>query len=154
MMRINGNNMQSTLGRLEMLWKERVPDRPFNYHFLDDNYNKLYFDEQRTSLLFSIAAGLAILLACLGLFGLTAFTTVQRTKEIGIRRVLGANISSITFLIAKNFLELIGIAIIIAIPLAWWAGNKWLQNFAFRIQIGWWVFVFAGFAALLIALLT
>ena len=154
MMRINGNNMQSTLGRLEMLWKERVPDRPFNYHFLDDNYNKLYFDEQRTSLLFSIAAGLAILLACLGLFGLTAFTTVQRTKEIGIRRVLGANISSITFLIAKNFLQLIAIAIFIAIPLAWWAGNKWLQNFAFRTPVQIYVFILIALVTVLIALCT
>jgi putative ABC transport system permease protein len=154
MMRINGNNMQSTLGRLEMLWKERVPDRPFNYHFLDDNYNKLYFDEQRTSLLFSVAAGLAILLACLGLFGLTAFTTVQRTKEIGIRRVLGANISSITFLIAKNFLQLIAIAIFIAIPLAWWAGNKWLQNFAFRTPVQVYVLILTALVTVLIALCT
>ena len=146
--------MQSTLDRLEMLWKERVPDRPFNYYFLDDNYNKLYFDEQRTSLLFSVAAGLAILLACLGLFGLTAFTTVQRTKEIGIRRVLGANISSITFLIAKNFLQLIAIAIFIAIPLAWWAGNKWLQNFAFRTPVQVYVFILTALVTVLIALCT
>ena len=154
MMRINGNNMQNTLGHLEMVWKQRVPDRPFNYHFLDDNYNKLYFDEQRTSLLFSVAAGVAILLACLGLFGLTAFTTVQRTKEIGIRRVLGANISSITFLIAKNFLQLIAIAIFIAIPLAWWAGNKWLQNFAFRIPVHVYVFILTAFVTVMIALCT
>jgi putative ABC transport system permease protein len=154
MMRINGNNMQNTLGHLEMVWKQRVPDRPFNYHFLDDNYNKLYFDEQRTSLLFSVAAGVAILLACLGLFGLTAFTTVQRTKEIGIRRVLGANISSITFLIAKNFLQLIATAILIAIPLAWWAGNKWLQNFAFRTPVQVYVFILTALVTVLIALCT
>jgi putative ABC transport system permease protein len=154
MMRINGNDMKNTLGRLEMLWKQRLANRPFNYHFLDDNYNKLYFDEQRTSLLFSVAAGLAILLACLGLFGLTAFTTVQRTKEIGIRRVLGANISSITFLIAKNFLQLIAIAIFIAIPLAWWAGNKWLQDFAFRIPVHVYVFILTAFVTVMIALCT
>ena len=154
MIRINGNNTKQTLAGLETVWKQRIPERLFNYHFLDDDYNKLYLSEQKISALFGVAAGLAIVLAGLGLFGLAAFTTVQRTKEIGIRRVLGANISSITLLIAKNFLELIGIAIIIAIPLAWWAGNKWLQDFAFRIQIGWWVFAFAGFAALIIALLT
>jgi putative ABC transport system permease protein len=154
MIRINGNNTKQTLAGLETVWKQRIPERPFNYHFLDDDYNKLYLSEQKISALVGMAAGLAIVLAGLGLFGLAAFTTVQRTKEIGIRRVLGANISSITLLIAKNFLELIGISIIIAIPLAWWAGNKWLQDFAFRIQIGWWVFAFAGFAALLIALLT
>jgi len=119
-LRIGGNDMKSTLARLEAVWKDRVPDRPFNYHFLDDDYNRLYLADQRTSLLFSVAAGLAILLACLGLFGLAAFTTVQRTKEIGIRRVLGAKVTGITFLIAKNFLQLIGIAILIAVPAAWW----------------------------------
>jgi putative ABC transport system permease protein len=154
MVRINGNNIAVTLGRLETLWKERVPDRPFNYHFLDEAYNKLYLAEQRTSALFGVAAGLAIILACLGLFGLAAFTTVQRTKEIGIRRVLGANLSSITFLIAKNFLQLVGIAILIAVPLAWWAGNKWLQDFAFRIPVQLYVFVTTALITVLIALFT
>src|SRR6476660_8115022 len=118
-----------------MVWKQRITDSPFNYHFLDEDYSKLYKAEQRTSALFSVAAGLAIILACLGLFGLAAFTTVQRTKEIGIRRVLGANVRKITLLIAKNFLLLVSIAILAAIPLAWWAGNKWLQDFAFRIPV-------------------
>ncbi|HRI19741.1 MAG TPA: ABC transporter permease [Panacibacter sp.] len=154
MVRISGNDIQSTLGRLETVWKQRVTGRPFNYHFLDDDYNKLYLAEQRTSALFSVAAGLAIILACLGLFGLAAFTTVQRTKEIGIRRVLGANVSSITLLIAKNFLQLIGIAIIIAAPLAWWAGNKWLQDFAFRIPMQVYVFAATAFITVLIALST
>jgi putative ABC transport system permease protein len=154
MVRINGKDLQPTLGRLEMMWKQRIPDRPFTYHFLDEDYNKLYVGEQRSSALFTIAATLAILLACLGLFGLAAFTTVQRTKEIGIRRVLGANISSITMLIAKNFLLMIGIAILIAIPSAWYAGNKWLQDFAFRIPVQVWVFFAAGAATILIALAT
>jgi putative ABC transport system permease protein len=154
MLRINDNDMQSTLSRLETVWKERVPDRPFNYHFLDDAYNKLYLAEQRTSELFGVAAGLAIMLACLGLFGLAAFATIQRTKEIGIRRVLGANIGSITFLIAKNFLQLVGIAILIAVPLAWWAGNKWLQGFAFRIPVQAYVFAITAVITALIALCT
>jgi putative ABC transport system permease protein len=154
MLRINSNDMQSTLDRLQSVWKQRVPDRPFNYHFLDDDYNKLYLAEQRTSKLFGVAAGLAIVLACLGLFGLAAFTTVQRTKEIGIRRVLGANISSITLLVAKNFLQLISIAIVIAVPLAWWAGNKWLQDFAFRIPVQAYVFVATAIVTVLIALCT
>jgi putative ABC transport system permease protein len=154
MMRLNGNDLQGTLGRLEMAWKQRLPDRPFNYHFLDEDYNKLYQAEHRSSALFGVAAGLAIILACLGLFGLAAFTTVQRTKEIGIRRVLGANISSITFLVSKNFLQLVGIAIVIAVPVAWAVGNKWLEDFAYRVNISWWVFVACGIAALLIALLT
>jgi len=154
MLRINSNDMQSTLDRLQSVWKQRVSDRPFNYHFLDDDYNKLYLAEQRTSKLFGVAAGLAIVLACLGLFGLAAFTTVQRTKEIGIRRVLGANISSITLLVAKNFLQLVSIAIVIAVPLAWWAGNKWLQDFAFRIPVQAYVFVATAIVTVLIALCT
>lgn len=154
MIRIDGNDMQATIGRLEMVWKQRIPDRPFNYHFLDEDYNKLYESEQRSSALFGVAAGLAIVLACLGLFGLAAFTTVQRTKEIGIRRVLGANLSSITLLVAKNFLQLVGIAILIAIPLAWWAGNKWLQDFAFRIPVQAYVFIATAVVTSLIALCT
>ena len=154
MLRINGNNMQKTLGNLEIVWKQRVPGRPFTYHLLADDYNKLYIADQRTSLFFSVASGLAIVLACLGLFGLAAFTTIQRTKEIGIRRILGATIGSITFLIAKNFLQLVGIAILIAIPLAWWAGNKWLQDFAFRIHIQSSVFLITAIVTALIALCT
>jgi putative ABC transport system permease protein len=134
------------------MWKQRIPDRPFNYRFLDDDYNKLYLAEQRTSKLFGVAAGLAIILACLGLFGLAAFTTLQRTKEIGIRRVLGANISDITMMVAKNFLQLVGVAIVIAIPLAWWAGNRWLQDFAFRIPVHGYVFIVTAIATTLIAL--
>ena len=154
MARINGKDIQGTLGRLEMMWKQRVPERPFTYHFLDEDYNKLYVGEQRSSALFTVAATLAILLACLGLFGLAAFTTVQKTKEIGIRRVLGANVASITILIAKNFLIMIGIAIFIAIPVAWYAGNKWLQDFAFRIPVQTWVFFAAAASTILIALAT
>jgi putative ABC transport system permease protein len=154
MIRINGNNTKQTLAGIESVWKQRIPERPFSYHFLDDDYNKLYLSEQKISELFGVAAALAIVLACLGLFGLAAFTTVQRTKEIGIRRVLGANISSITLLIAKNFLELIGIAILIAIPLAWWAGNKWLQDFAFRIPVRAYIFVIVAMVTVLLALCT
>lgn len=154
MIRINGNDIQSTLARLETVWKQRVTDRPFDYHFLDDDYNKLYLAEQRSSALFSVSAVLAIMLACLGLFGLAAFTTMQRTKEIGIRRVLGANLGSITLLIATNFLQLIVIAILVAVPLAWWAGNKWLQDFAFRIPVHSYVFVATAVITILIALCT
>jgi putative ABC transport system permease protein len=152
--RLSGTDMQSTLGRLELLWKQRIPHRPFEYHFLDEDYNRLYLSEQRSSALFSVAAGLAILLACLGLFGLAAFTTMQRTKEIGIRRVLGADISSIVIMVAKNFLVLVGIAILVAVPMAWYAGNKWLQDFAFRVPVQAWVFIATGLITILIALAT
>ena len=153
-LRIAGNNTKSTLTKLEATWNERIPDRPFTYHFLDDDYNKLYVSEQRTSSLFSIAAALAIILACLGLFGLTAYTTIQRSKEIGIRRVLGANVSSITLLISKNFLELVAISILVAVPVAWWASNTWLDDFAFRIPVHGYVLVAAAFFTALIALVT
>jgi putative ABC transport system permease protein len=154
LIRLDGNDMKSTLGRLEMAWKQRLPDRPFNYHFLDEDYNKLYLAEQRTSALLSVAAGIAISLACMGLFGLAAFTTVQRTKEIGIRRVLGANLGSVTLLVAGSFLQLVSIAILIAIPLAWWAANSWLRDFAFRIPIQLSVFVITALVTIVIALCT
>ncbi|HMD01226.1 MAG TPA: FtsX-like permease family protein, partial [Ferruginibacter sp.] len=154
MIRINGNDMQGALSRLEMVWKQRVPDRPFNYHFLDEDYDKLYLSEQRSSALFIVAAALAIILACLGLFGLAAFTTLQRTKEIGIRRVLGANVGSIAMLVARNFLGLVAIAVIVAVPLAWWLGTKWLQDFAYRIPLQAYVFVATAIVTVLIALCT
>lgn len=154
MVRINGNDISSVLNRLEVLWKQRVTHRPFEYHFLEEDYDKLYIAEQRTTALFTITASLAILLACLGLFGLAAFTTMQRIKEIGIRRVLGAGVSSITLLISKNFLVLVAISILIAAPLAWYAGNIWLQNFAFRIHINGWLFFAAALSVFLIAFLT
>ncbi|MBE7170629.1 MAG: ABC transporter permease [Williamsia sp.] len=154
MIRIKGSNTAGTLSALEAVWKQRIPERPFNYHFLDEDYDRLYLAEQRTSRLFTVAATLAIVLACLGLFGLAAFTALQRTKEIGIRRVLGADVGSIVFLIAGGFLRLIGIAILMAVPLAWWAGNKWLQDFAFRIPVQVFPFVLIAGTTLLLALCT
>ena len=154
MIRVGGSEIRSTVSRLEMIWKQRVTDRPFIYHFLDEDYNKLYLSEQRSSSLFTVAASLAIVLACLGLFGLTAFSTVQRTKEIGIRRVLGANVATITVLVAKNFLWLVAIAILVAVPIAWWAGHKWLQDFAFRIPVRASVFFATAIVTALIALCT
>ena len=154
MVRLNGEEMKGTLARLEMLWKQRVPGRPFSYHFLDEDYNQLYISEQRSATLFAIAASLAILLACLGLFGLAAFTTIQRTKEIGIRRVLGANLTDITLLVAKNFLVMVGIAILVALPLSWYVGNSWLEDFAYRIDISWWTYILTSLVVLGITLIT
>jgi len=152
--RVSGKNLPSTIHSLQNLWKERVPSMPFEYRFLDDDYNSLYISEQRSAKVFSTFSILAILLACLGLFGLVAFTTMQRTKEIGIRKVLGAGVSGIVALIAKDFLELTLIAVLVASPLAWYFMHAWLQGFAYRIAIEWWVFAVAGGLAILIALLT
>ncbi|HYC28735.1 MAG TPA: FtsX-like permease family protein, partial [Chitinophagaceae bacterium] len=152
--KVDGRNLPATLKYLESTWKQRVAHRPFEYHFLDEDYESLYRSEQRVAGIFSTFSTLAILLACLGLFGLTAFAVVQRTKEIGIRKILGANITSIISLLSKDFMLLVIIAIVVASPLAWYAASKWLQDFAYRINIEWWVFVIAGVVALGIALMT
>lgn len=152
--KIKTANTAATINALSAVWKARVPHRPFDYHFMDDDFNSLYQAENRTAKLFTLFAGLAIALACLGLFALAAFTTIQRTKEIGIRKILGANIGNITMLVAKQFLSLVGIAILIATPLAWWAGNTWIQDFAYRSNLSWWIFVIAGLLAVFIALTT
>ena len=131
-----------------------VPYRPFEYKFLDEDYDALYRTEQRTAQVFTTFSVLAILLACLGLFAVTAYAVVQRTKEIGIRKVLGANVSAILLLITKDFLWLVIIATIIASPIAWYFSNKWLQDFAYRIAVNWWIFIAAGAACLIVAACT
>jgi len=152
--RVHGNDIPQAIASLNQIWKERVPSRPFEYRFLDDYYNKLYVSEQRTATVFSTFATLAILLACMGLFGLAAFTTVQRTREIGIRKVLGANVQSIVMLIANDFMKLTLAAVVLASPLAWYFMHKWLQDFAYRIDIQWWIFVLAGGVSVVIAFVT
>ncbi len=121
---------------------------------MDDDYDALYRTEQRTAGVFTTFSVLAILLACLGLFAVTAFAVVQRTKEIGIRKVLGANVPGIILLISKDFLYLVIIATAIASPVAWYLSHKWLQDFAYRINIEWWVFIAAGIASLIMAAFT
>ena len=131
-----------------------APSQPFDYSFMDEEFNNLYTTEQRTGHIFITFAVLAILIACLGLFGLVTYAAEQRTKEIGIRKVLGANVTNIVTMISKDFLKLVLIASVIAFPVAWWAMNKWLQDFAYRVNISWWVFVLAACIAVLIALMT
>lgn len=154
LVRIKGEDIESTLSGLENVWKQRVNDKPFNYHFLDEDYNKLYLAEKRTSSLFRVAAALAIILAALGLFGLAAFTTVQRTKEIGIRKTLGASLGNILLLISRNFLILVSVSVAIASPLAFWAAKKWLQNFTYRVEPHVYVIGIAAMATLLITFIT
>jgi putative ABC transport system permease protein len=152
--RINTNNLSRTLKHVEHSWTSAFPGNPFEYFFLDDYFNKQYENEKRFEKLFMVFAILAIIIGCVGLFGLSAYTASQRIKEIGIRKVLGASVPDITKMLSKDFLKLVLIAIVVASPLAWWVMNKWLQDFAYRIHISWWVFAAAGMAALVIAMLT
>jgi putative ABC transport system permease protein len=149
-----GKDAPKAIAAVQQVWKKFSPDAPFAYSFLDDDFNKMYHADLRTGSLFNVFAIVAIIISCLGLFGLATYTAQVKTKEIGIRKVLGANIAHITNLLAKEFVVLVLIAFIIASPLAWLAMNKWLQNFAYRINISWWMVALAGIIAMFIALLT
>jgi putative ABC transport system permease protein len=151
--KISGN-ISAALAHLENTWKKFVPEIPFEYSFLDQRFEKLYESEQRQKTIFTIFACIAIFVACLGLFGLSAFAISQRVKEIGIRKVLGASVNSIVALLSKDFLSLVGIAALIAFPVAWYAMHKWLQDFAYRINIPWWIFIIAGITAAVVAFFT
>ena len=154
LVKLSGSQLPNTLQFLENKWRTLIPERPFSYEFMDEEFNKLYAAETRTGRIFSVFAFLSIFLACLGLFGLSAYTTAQRTKEIGVRKVLGASVFSIVGLLSKDFLKLVLIAILVASPIAWYAMNQWLSDFAYKINIEWWVFALAGLLAVGIALLT
>ncbi|MGA0559782.1 ABC transporter permease [Larkinella sp. VNQ87] len=149
-----GRDAPKALAAAEKLWKQYSPDYPFDYQFLDQQYNEMYKSEQRMGQLFNFFAGIAILVSCLGLFGLATFTAQQRTKEIGIRKVLGASVAGIVALLSKDFLKLVLIGILIATPVAWWTMNQWLSDFAYKIDIEWWIFALAGLLAVAIAVLT
>ncbi|RYY57035.1 MAG: ABC transporter permease [Chitinophagaceae bacterium] len=152
--RTTGGNTAAVIDFLKKTWNERIPQRPFDYQFLDEEYDKLYTAEQKSVKIFSTFSTLAIVLACLGLFGLAAYSTLQRIREIGIRKVLGSSVSGIVMLIAKDFLRLTLIAIVVAVPAAWYFMNNWLKDFAFRVNLQWWVFAAAGLLALTIAFVT
>lgn len=147
-------DVPTAVGQVETVWKRFFPNRPFEYQFLDERFNKLYAREQTQQTLFSIFAGIAILISCLGLFGLSMFIAEQRTKEIGIRKVLGASVPSLVRLFSTDFLKLVLVALVIATPLAWYAMHNWLNDFAYRTTIHWWIFLLAGGLTVLIALLT
>ncbi|QEC44988.1 ABC transporter permease [Pseudobacter ginsenosidimutans] len=151
---VAGGQIPVTIAAIKKKWKEMVPNLPFSYTFIDEIFDHKYRDEQRFGELFLNFAALAILISCLGLLGLTAYSTMQRTKEIGIRKVMGASVSNILHLLSKEFIWLAGISFVVSAPLAWFFMHKWLQNFAYRINITWSVFAIAGTAALLIGLFT
>jgi putative ABC transport system permease protein len=154
LVRVSGQQMPQTIDRIEATWKQYVPVRSFEYSFLDEDYNHLYVAEQRTAGIFSVFSSLAIVLACLGLFGLAAISTVQRSKEISIRKVLGADLLNICLLMSNGFLRLVVVAIVVAAPLAWLAASHWLEGFAYRIPIRVWIFPAAGGLAILLAFAT
>jgi len=152
--KITGSNISSAISWLEKTWKKYFPESPVDYTFLDENFDRLYQSEQRQATLFTTFACLAIFIACLGLFGLSAFAISQRIKEIGIRKVLGADVSTIVALLSKDFLKLVAISALFAFPVAWYFMNNWLQDFAYRINMPWWIFIIAGIIAAMIALIT
>jgi putative ABC transport system permease protein len=152
--KIEASDASDLITNIEDKWKEMAPGMPFSYDFLDESFDKMYRTEQRIGKVAMSFAFLAILIACLGLFGLATYMAEQRTKEIGVRKVLGATVPSIVSLLSQDFIKLVLIAAIIAFPLAWWAMNSWLEEFAYRINIGWWVFLIAGLSAIFIALAT
>ncbi len=151
---ISSSNVRSTVSQIEAAWKNIAPGLPFVYFFADEAYNRQYIAQQRFGRLFICFASIAILISCLGLLGLSAFSTAQRKKEIGIRKVLGASVNDITFMLSKDFIKLVIFALVVISPLSWWLMNAWLQDFAYRISISPWVFLFSGLAAILIALFT
>lgn len=154
MIKIAGNGEKETIARIQDAYEKYNPGFPFEFNFLDDAYQKQYAAESRVSVLSRYFAGLAILISCLGLFGLAAFTAQRRQKEIGVRKIIGASVGNIFIMLSKDFLLLVFIAILIAFPLSWWAMNKWLQSFAYRINISALVFIIAGASIILITLIT
>ncbi|GAB3336185.1 ABC transporter permease [Larkinella ripae] len=150
----NVDDVKTTLARIEQQWKAVHPDKKFDYDFLDDRIASLYEKEQKTSRLVNTATAVAILISCMGLFGLATFTAEQRTKEISIRKVLGASVAGIVTLLSKDFLKLVFISLLLAAPVAWWAMREWLKDFAYKVDIEWWVFALAGLLAVFISLLT
>jgi putative ABC transport system permease protein len=147
-------NVPKTIAAIENRWKTIIPNRPFSYYFLDEFFDRQYRSEVRFGKLFLNFAILAIFISCLGLLGLASYSTLQRTKEIGIRKVMGATVTNIVNLLSVDFLKLVGISFLIAAPVAWYFMDKWLRDFAYRIPIDWWIFLLAGLTAILVAVLT
>lgn len=154
--KLKGENLVQNIAFVEKTWKKFLPDTPFRYEFLDENIAHLYENEERQGTLFFIFAGLAIFIACLGLFGLASFIAEQKTKEISIRKVLGASISQILQLMSRNFIILVLVASLIAFPFAYYGMYIWLQDFAYSIDLNtnWYIFIFSSLIALLIAIFT
>ncbi|MEP6727558.1 MAG: ABC transporter permease, partial [Bacteroidota bacterium] len=154
MVKMSGHNLPATISFLETKWKAIAPHRPFEYHFMDEDYNKLYSSELRLGKVMNLFAAIAIILACLGLFGLSSYATQQRSKEIGVRKILGASFFNLWILLSKNFVVLVIVSFLIAAPAAYYTMHSWLLNYEYRTGLPWWIFAAAGFGALTITLLT
>jgi putative ABC transport system permease protein len=154
LVRITGEHLSQTLEYLEATWKRVAPGIPYEAHFLDENYNKLYAAEERLGTVMNLFSGIAIVLACLGLFGLSSYSAKQRVKEIGIRKVLGAPVAGLVMLLGGGFVRLAVVAMLIAMPLAAWVAHWWLQGFVYRTGMAWWVFVVAGLMVMAVTLAT
>jgi putative ABC transport system permease protein len=151
---VGSTDYKSLLAKMETIWHKDLPAVPFEYAFLDEEVQKQYTAEISLSRIINLFTLMAILISCLGLFGLAAFSAEQRRKEIGVRKVLGASVTSLVQLLSKEFIKLVGLSIVIATPVSWWLMNKWLQAFSYRVNISWWMFALAGIIAIGIALLT
>jgi ABC-type antimicrobial peptide transport system permease subunit len=154
LIRTQPGKMRPALDGLAALWKEMNPKFPFTYQFSDEEYGKLYKSEEMAERLSNCFAALAIIISCLGLLGLAIFTAEQRTREIGVRKVLGASVGNVFRLLSGEFLRLVFLSLLIATPLAWLAMNKWLQDYAYHTELRWWMFGLAGGAAVVVALVT
>ena len=152
--RLSAGDFSSAIADIETIWNDLAPGQPFGYSFMDESFNATYDAEQRLGKIFMVFTALSILIACLGLFGLAAFNAQKRTKEIGIRKVLGASVGQITYRLTTDFLKMVGIAIAISLPIGWFAMNKWLEDFSYRIEISWWVLAIAAVLAVGVAILT
>jgi len=152
--RLQSSDLAQIIQKIDAEWSNHVNQYPMNYRFLDDSLNRLYQDEQKQANLFQVFGLIAITIACLGLFGLATLTTQKKMKEIGVRKVLGASLSDIIYLLSKNFLVLVLVASLIVVPLGWLAMENWLSNFEYRVQLQVWYFIAATALALIIALLT
>jgi putative ABC transport system permease protein len=153
-LKLSGGNIPATISQLEAIWKKSFPEKDFQYTFLNDTFAKMYQAEARFQKVFVSLVALGIIIACLGLFALASFSAEQRIKEIGIRKVLGASVIQVVMLLSKDFLRLVVISIVLAVPLASYAMSSWLQGFAYHVSLQWWVFVLAIVISLLIAILT
>jgi len=152
--KLEAGSFSNAIAGIESVWNKVAPGQPFDYYFMEDSFNDTYQSEQRLGRIFFIFTSLSILIACLGLFGLAAFNAEKRTKEIGVRKVLGASVSQISYRLTMDFLKLVGIGILISLPVGWYAMSKWLEDFSYRIEIGWWVFLLAALLAIIISILT